>query len=221
MNFSALFIQRPAGSRGTLTCRRSGWPGAPPILVTFAVCSGLSNNCRDAAGAQLAGFIGRNTAGTANSAPSWWALPEWVSSRSVDLGRVDPNRNIDAAARDVQAADQRRAAQLPPEWPSNPSYKKVNPADAPRPRLALGRLTLSQRARIYDLASSVLQQRLSQEDGVGGVDVGGGALLSACRRQPDYSVSARRSSRGAERRQRQPSKGCARRRQENLVAQQH
>ncbi len=85
------------------------------------------------------------------------------------------NRNIDAAARDVQAAINAARGQLPANLPSNPSYRKVNPADAP---IMLMSLTsdLYERARMYDIASSVLQQKLSQIEGVGQVTVGGGAL---------------------------------------------
>src|SRR5437762_13283356 len=89
--------------------------------------------------------------------------------------QFDLNRNIDAAARDVQAAINAARGQLPANLPSNPSYKKVNPADAPILMLALTS-DLVDRARIYDIASSILQQKLSQVKGVGEVDVGGGAL---------------------------------------------
>ena len=84
-----------------------------------------------------------------------------------------------------------RAANCRPNLPSNPSYKKVNPADAPVVMLALTS-DFVERARMYDLASSVLQQKLSQIDGVGEVDVGGGALPAVRdRRQSNYFESLR------------------------------
>src|SRR5436305_12833872 len=89
--------------------------------------------------------------------------------------QFDLNRNIDAAARDVQAAINAARGQLPANLPSNPSYKKVNPADAPILMLALTS-DLVDRVGIYVIASSILQQKLSQVKGVGEVDVGGGVL---------------------------------------------
>jgi multidrug efflux pump len=89
--------------------------------------------------------------------------------------QFDLNRNIDAAARDVQAAINAARGQLPTNLPSNPTYKKVNPADAPILMLALTS-DLVDRARLYDIASSILQQKLSEVKGVGEVDVGGSAL---------------------------------------------
>ena len=89
--------------------------------------------------------------------------------------QFDLGRNIDAAARDVQAAINSARGQLPANLPNNPSYRKVNPADAPILLLALTS-ELVGRARMYDLAASILQQKLSQVKGVGQVVVGGGAL---------------------------------------------
>jgi multidrug efflux pump len=89
--------------------------------------------------------------------------------------QFDLNRNIDAAARDVQAAINAAAGQLPSNLPSKPTYKKVNPADAPILILAL----TSDAVRpglMYDAADSILQQKLSQLEGVGQVNVGGSAL---------------------------------------------
>src|SRR5262244_252674 len=106
-------------------------------------------------------------------------VTEMTSSSSIGATSIvlqfDLNRNIDAAARDVQAAINAARGQLPTNLPSNPSYKKVNPADAPILMLALTS-DLVDRARLYDIASSILQQKLSQVKGVGEVDVGGGAL---------------------------------------------
>jgi multidrug efflux pump len=89
--------------------------------------------------------------------------------------QFDLSRNIDAAARDVQAAINAARSQLPSNLPNNPVYRKVNPADAPILILSLTSDTYD-RARIYDAASSILQQKLSQIEGVGQVTVGGGAL---------------------------------------------
>jgi multidrug efflux pump len=89
--------------------------------------------------------------------------------------QFDLNRNIDGAARDVQAAINAARSQLPPNLPSNPTYRKVNPSDAPVLILALTSDSVS-RARMYDAASTVLSQKVSQLGGVGQVFVGGGAL---------------------------------------------
>jgi multidrug efflux pump len=98
----------------------------------------------------------------------------YLGATSIVL-QFDLNRNIDAAARDVQAAINAAAGQLPSNLPSKPTYKKVNPADAPILILAL----TSDAVRpglMYDAASSILQQKLSQLEGVGQVNVGGSAL---------------------------------------------
>src|ERR1700719_3627886 len=89
--------------------------------------------------------------------------------------QFDLSRDIDAAARDVQAAINAARGQLPSNLPNNPTYRKVNPADAPILFLALTSPTMDT-ARLYDAASSILQQKLSQVTGVGQVFVGGGAL---------------------------------------------
>ncbi|HET9539379.1 MAG TPA: efflux RND transporter permease subunit, partial [Candidatus Limnocylindria bacterium] len=89
--------------------------------------------------------------------------------------QFDLNRDINGAARDVQAAINAARGYLPATLPNNPTYRKVNPADAPILILALTSTTLD-RGRMYDAASSILQQKLSQVPGVGQVIVGGGAL---------------------------------------------
>ena len=88
--------------------------------------------------------------------------------------QFDLNRNIDAAARDVQAAINAARSQLPQNLPNNPSYRKVNPADAPIMILALTS-DIMPVGRLYDAADSILAQKLSQVEGVGQVFVGGGA----------------------------------------------
>ncbi len=89
--------------------------------------------------------------------------------------QFDLNRNIDAAGRDVQAAINAANSNLPSNLPAKPLYRKVNPADAPIMILALSSNTESA-GQVYDAASSILAQKLSQIEGVGQVWVGGGAL---------------------------------------------
>jgi len=88
--------------------------------------------------------------------------------------QFDLNRNIDAAARDVQAAINAARTDLPANLPNNPTYRKVNPADAPIAILALTSDVLPI-GRLFDAADSILAQKLSQVEGVGQVFVGGGA----------------------------------------------
>jgi multidrug efflux pump len=91
--------------------------------------------------------------------------------------QFDLSRNIDGAARDVEAAINSARTYLPANLPANPTYRKVNPADSPI--MILG-LTSSKYGpdKLYDEASTVIQQKLSQIQGVGQVNVGGGALPS-------------------------------------------
>src|SRR4051812_16070805 len=106
-------------------------------------------------------------------------VTEMTSSSTVGSTRISLqfglSRNIDGAARDVQAAINAARVDLPASLRSNPTYRKVNPADAPILILALTSETLSP-GQIYDSASTVLQQKLSQIDGVGEVQVGGSSL---------------------------------------------
>jgi multidrug efflux pump len=88
--------------------------------------------------------------------------------------QFDLNRNIDAAARDVQASINAARSQLPANLPSNPSYRKQNPADSPILILALTSDTMTV-PRMYDAADSILAQKLAQVNGVGQVFVGGAA----------------------------------------------
>ena len=98
----------------------------------------------------------------------------YLGSTSITL-QFDLSRNIDGAARDVQAAINAARANLPSNLPQNPTYRKVNPADAPILILALTSDIYS-RGQLYDAASTIMQQRLLQIEGVGQVNVGGGAL---------------------------------------------
>src|SRR2546425_489483 len=88
--------------------------------------------------------------------------------------QFDLSRNIDAAARDVQAAINAARGQLPSNLPNSPIYRKINPADAPIMIMAATSETMPL-GRIYDAADSILAQKLSQVKGVGQVTVGGGA----------------------------------------------
>ncbi len=89
--------------------------------------------------------------------------------------QFDLDRDINGAARDVQAAINAARGYLPPTLPNNPTYRKVNPAEAPVLIIALTSDTVGT-AQMYDAASTILQQKLSQVEGVGQVFVGGGAL---------------------------------------------
>ncbi len=97
-----------------------------------------------------------------------------LGSTSITL-QFDLNRNVDSAARDVQAAINAARTLLPTGMPSNPTYRKVNPADSPIMILALTSSALT-RGQMYDAASTVLAQKLSQVEGVGQATVSGGAL---------------------------------------------
>jgi multidrug efflux pump len=98
----------------------------------------------------------------------------YLGTTAITL-QFDLNRNIDGAARDVQAAINAARAYLPSNLPSNPTYRKVNPADAPIIILALTS-PIYDRGQLYDAASTIIQQRLSQVQGVGQVVVGGSSL---------------------------------------------
>jgi multidrug efflux pump len=106
-------------------------------------------------------------------------VTEMTSSSSLGSTRLtlqfDLNRDIDGAARDVQAAINAARSQLPTSLPRNPTYRKVNPADAPIMILALTSDTLD-RGQMYDAASTILAQKISQVQGIGQVTVGGSSL---------------------------------------------
>src|SRR5262249_43755038 len=106
-------------------------------------------------------------------------VTEMTSTSTVGLARITLqfglDRNIDGAARDVQAAINAARADLPASLRSNPTYRKVNPASAPIMILSLVSKTLSP-GQLYDSAATVLQQKLSQVQGVGQVNVSGSAL---------------------------------------------
>jgi multidrug efflux pump len=107
------------------------------------------------------------------------SVQEMTSSSSVGSTRItlqfDINRDIDGAARDVQAAINAAHADLPTALRSNPTYRKVNPADMPMMILAMTSNTLTP-GEIYDQASNIVEQRLSQVTGVGDVELNGASL---------------------------------------------
>jgi multidrug efflux pump len=134
----------------------AGLPGASPDTMASAVATPLERQF---------GRIAGITEMTSTSS---------LGSTNITI-QFDLNRNIDAAARDVQAAINSARGQLPANLPNNPWYRKVNPADAPIMILTMTS-DIVERARMYDMASSILQQKLAQVPGVGQVYVGGGAL---------------------------------------------
>jgi multidrug efflux pump len=182
MNISATFIQRPVATTlltvgvtlvGIVafrflpvaalpqvefpTINVSGWlPGASPETMATSVAAPLEHQF-----ARIAG------------------VTEMTSSSSLGSSNItlqfELSRDIDGAARDVQAAIMAASSDLPANLPSKPTYRKINPADAPVLILSLTSDIVS-RGRMYDVASSILQQKLSQIDGVGQVYVGGGSL---------------------------------------------
>ena len=104
---------------------------------------------------------------------------EMTSSSSAGSARVtlqfDLSRNIDGAAREVQAAINAARVDLPATLRSNPTYRKANPADAPVIILALTSKTRTP-GQVYDAVSNIVSQRVAQVDGVGDVEIGGGSL---------------------------------------------
>ncbi len=132
-----------------------GVPGASPETMASSVATPLERQF---------GRIAGITQMTSSSS---------LGGTSVIL-QFDLNRDINAAARDVQAAINAARSQLPANLPQNPTYRKVNPADAPIMILALTSDTLSQ-GQLYDAGDSILAQKISQIQGIGQVFVGGSA----------------------------------------------
>jgi hydrophobe/amphiphile efflux-1 (HAE1) family protein len=110
-----------------------------------------------------------------------------LGNSSITL-QFDVDRDVDSAARDVQAAIAAAGAELPAGMPTRPTYRKVNPADAPILILALTSETIPL-SQVYDIANTILGQKISQVSGVGQVFVGGGQQ-PAVRVQVDPSVLA-------------------------------
>jgi multidrug efflux pump len=182
MNISAPFIARPvATTLMTIGLALAGalcfqlLPIAPLPQVDFptiSVSASLPGASPETMAATVATPLERGLGAIAGISQ--------ITSRS-SLGnsniilQFDLSRDINGAARDVQAAINASRTLLPSGLPSNPSYRKVNPADAPIMILSLTSATLT-RGQMYDAASTVLAQRLSQVAGVGQVGVSGGAL---------------------------------------------
>ncbi len=131
----------------------AGLPGASPETMASAVATPLER--------QFGRIAGVNQMTSQSS----------LGSANVTL-QFDLSRNIDDAARDVQAAINAARSQLPSYLPQNPSYRKANPADAPILILTLTSDVVP-KPQIYDLADSILAQKISQINGVGQVFVGG------------------------------------------------
>ena len=181
MNISAPFIRRPVGtSLLTIALLLSGalafrfLPVAPLPQVEFPVISvgaGLPGASPETMASSVATPLERQFGRI--SGVNQMTSTSQLGSTSIVL-QFDLSRNIDAAARDVQAAINAARGQLPANLPSNPNYRKVNPADAPILILSLTSDTI-RLPEIYDAANSILAQKLAQVSGVGQVFVGGGA----------------------------------------------
>jgi multidrug efflux pump len=182
MNFSAPFIYRPiATTLLTIGLALAGisafflLPVSPLPNVdypTISVTASLPGASPETVATSVATPLERHLGAIAD-------VMEMTSSSSVGQARITLqfglDRDIDGAARDVQAAINAARVDLPAALRSNPTYRKVNPADAPIIILALTSDTLTP-GQIYDSASTVLQQKLSQLPGVGDVQVGGSSL---------------------------------------------
>ena len=131
-------------------------PGASPEIMSSSVATPLE---------RALGHIAGITEITSASS---------MGTTSIML-QFDINRDIDGAARDVQAAINAANNLLPGNMPNRPSYKKINPADSPIMILALTSETMT-RGQLYDAASTILAQKISQIKGVGQVTVGGSSL---------------------------------------------
>jgi multidrug efflux pump len=136
----------------------AGLPGASPETMASSVATPLERQF---------GHIAAVTEMTSSSS---------LGSTNITL-QFDLDRDIDAAARDVQAAINAARGYLPINLPNNPTYRKVNPADSPIFMLALTSDVLT-RGQMYDAASTIMAQKLSQISGVGQVTVGGSSLPS-------------------------------------------
>ncbi|AVJ18790.1 multidrug transporter subunit MdtC [Serratia sp. MYb239] len=182
MRFFALFIHRPvATTLLTLAIAIAGvmgfrlLPVSPlpqvdfPVIVVSASLPGASpETMASSVATPLERALGRIA-----------GINEMTSMSSLGSSRVilqfDLDRDINGAARDVQAAINAAQSLLPSGMPNRPSYRKVNPSDAPIMILTLTSDTYSQ-GQLYDFASTQLAQRIAQTEGVGDVSVGGSSL---------------------------------------------
>jgi len=182
MNLSAPFIARPVATTlitmgiaiaGILAFLRLPVSPLPQVdFPSISVQASLPGASPDTVATSVASPLERRLGQIAD-------VTEMTSTSSLGAARINLqfglNRDIDGAARDVQAAINAARADLPTALKSNPTYRKLNPADAPILILSLTSKTLT-RGQLYDSASNVLQQRLSQLDGIGQVIIGGAAL---------------------------------------------
>src|SRR5487761_150786 len=182
MNISAPFIRRPVATTlltvalllsGALAYRMLPVSPLPdvvyPVIFVSAQLPGASpDTMASAVATPLERMFGRIAGITQMTSSSQ------LGSTFVILV-FDVNRDIDGAARDVQAAINAARGQLPSNLPANPSWHKVNPADAPILVLTLTSETATQ-PQMYDVAESILAQKISQIAGVGQVTVGGASL---------------------------------------------
>jgi len=181
MNISAPFIRRPVATSllalgvliaGILAYTRL--PVAPIPQVEFPVISvnaGLPGASPETMASSVATPLERQFGRIAGV--NQMTSTSQLGSTSITL-QFDLSRNIDAAARDVQAAINAALGQLPSNLPTRPNWHKQNPADAPIMILALTSDTV-QLPRVYDVADSILAQKISQVPGIGAVFVRGGA----------------------------------------------
>jgi multidrug efflux pump len=196
VNFSAIFINRPVAttllSLGVALAGGLSYsllPVAPLPQVEFpaiSVQATLPGASPETMAASVATPLERALGTIAG-------VNEMTSSSMQGSTRInlqfDLNRDINGAARDVQAALNTAQALLPTGMPSRPTYRKINPAESPMLILALTSERFS-RGQMYDMASTLLAQRLSQVDGVGQVTIGGGALPAVrVELQPDRLAS--------------------------------
>ncbi|BCG71225.1 transport system membrane protein [Mesorhizobium sp. 113-1-2] len=182
MNLSVPFIRRPVATTlltfGLLAAGLVAFPQLPvaplpavdyPVISVSASLPGASPQV---VANTVASPLERHLGEIAD-------VNEMTSSSSVGSARITLqfglDRDIDGAARDVQAAINAARADLPSSLRSNPTYRKVNPADAPILILSMTSDTLS-KGQLFDAASTVLAQKLSQVDGIGEVSVGGSSL---------------------------------------------
>jgi len=182
MNLSAPFIDRPVATTlltlgvalaGAIAFRLLPVSPLPQVdFPTISVQASLPGASPETMAATVATPLERSLGRIAG-------ITEITSSSALGSTRItvqfDLDRDIDGAARDVQAAINAARSLLPTGLPSNPTYRKVNPADAPIMILALTSDTMTQ-GQMYDSASTIIAQKLSQIDGVGQVTVGGSAL---------------------------------------------
>jgi multidrug efflux pump len=184
MNISAPFIRRPvATTLLTVAIALAGAIGFEVLPVaplpevdfpTISVSAGLPGASADIMASSVATPLERqfgHMAGVTEMTSS-----STLGSTSITI-QFDLSRDIDGAARDVEAAINAARTYLPANLPGNPTYRKVNPADAPIMILGLTSDKFGP-AKLYDEASTVIAQKLSQIQGVGQVSVGGGALPS-------------------------------------------